>query len=368
MRNRLLVLVILGLSAACSSADRQAEAVGAEAPALSTAGASEGAIPYPADPAERRLGNMMRLTHGGSNSEAYFSADATELIFQATRPGDSDCDQIYTIGLDGRNLRKVSTGEGRTTCGYFFPGRDRIIYSSTHHVDAQCPTPPDRSQGYVWGLFPYDVFSARPDGSDLRNLTNHDGYDAEATISPDGSRIVFTSLRDNDLNIFVMDADGGNLRQLTDEIGYDGGAFFSADGSRIVYRAHHPTDPNEIREYQELLGRQLIRPERVEIFVMDADGSNKRQITSNGAANFAPFFHPDGRRIIFSSNLHNPAGRGFSLYLVDTETREIERVTHTEGFDSFPMFSPDGSKLVFASDRGARDRTEFNLFVAEWVD
>jgi len=309
---------------------------------------------------------MRRLTHGGSNSEAYFSADATRLIFQATRPGESECDQIYTIDLDGRNLRKVSTGEGRTTCGYFFPAGDRIIYSSTHHVDRACPVPPDRSRGYVWPLLPYDVFSARPDGSDLRRLTNNDAYDAEATISPDGRRIVFTSLRDGDVNIFVMNADGSDVRQLTDEVGYDGGAFFSADGSRIVYRAHHPKDPADVAEYRGLLEQGLVRPDRVELFVMDSDGSNRRQVTSNGAANFAPFFHPDGRRIIFSSNLHDPGGRSFNLYLLDLATGEVERITHGTGFDSFPMFSPDGSKLVFASDRGATERGEFNLFVAEW--
>jgi len=364
MKSGSLFAGLVLLAVACGSPDAETRTM--EVEAVTSAG--EGAMAYPAEAGESRLGGMVRLTHGGSNSEAYFSGDARQIIFQATREGESDCDQIFTMDVDGRNVRKISTGEGRTTCGYFFPGGERIIYSSTHHVDAACPAPPDRSRGYVWGLLPYDVFSARPDGSDLRRLTQNDGYDAEATVSPDGRQIVFTSLRDGDLNIFVMDPDGGNVRQLTDEVGYDGGPFFSADGTKIVYRAHHPTDPAEIAEYRALLAEGLIRPERVELFVMDADGSNKVQLTANGAANFAPFFHPDGRRIIFSSNMHNPGGRGFSLYLVDIETREIERVTHTEGFDSFPMFSPDGTQLLFSSDRGAAERGEFNLFLADWID
>ncbi len=328
----------------------------------------EGAVPYAASPEETHLRGMLRLTHGGSNSEAYFSGDGGELIFQATRAGESDCDQIYMMNVDGTEVRRVSTGQGRTTCGYFFAGTDRILYSSTHEVDPVCPAPPDRSRGYVWPLLAYDIYTARRDGSDLRRITDNPAYDAEATVSPDGRQIVFTSLRDGDLNIFVMDSDGGSVRQLTDEPGYDGGAFFSADGSKIVYRAHHPTEPTELAEYRALLEEGLVRPDRVELFVMNADGSDRRQITSNGRANFAPFFHPDGRRIIFSSNMHDPQGRSFNLYMVDIESGEVERITHSAGFDSFPMFNRDGTKLVFASDRGAAGPAEFNLFIADWVD
>jgi Tol biopolymer transport system component len=333
-----------------------------------TSAAQGGAVPYPADSAETRLATLRRLTHGGSNSEAYFSNDASEIVFQATRAGESACDQIYVMDVDGRNVRRVSTGLGRTTCGYFVPGSERVIYASTHGVDPACPPPPDRSRGYVWPLLSYDLYSTERDGSDLRQLTDNPGYDAEATISTDGRQVVFTSLRDGDVNLFVMDIDGSNVRQLTDEVGYDGGAFFSADGTRIVYRAQHPTTPEDIAAYRELLEQGLVRPDRIELFVMNADGSDRRQVTSNGAANFAPFFHPDGQRIIFSSNVHDPQGRSFNLYLLDLATGEIERVTHGTGFDSFPMFSPDGQRLVFASDRGASGPGEFNIFVADWVE
>ena len=318
---------------------------------------------------DARIQNLTQLTSGGTNAEAYFSADGQRLIYQATRPGESQCDQIYTMNLDGSDKRLASTGEGRTTCGYFFPSGDKIVYSSTHHLAPECPTPPDRSRGYVWGLFPYDVFIANADGSGVRNLTNNPAYDAEATISTDGSKILFTSTRDDDIDIYVMDADGSNVKRLTDEPGYDGGAFFSADGTKIVYRAHHPTDPDELAEFRALLADGLVRPSRVEIFVMDADGSNKRQLTDNGAANFAPFFHPDSERIIFSSNMHDPRGRSFNLYMIDVDGSNLQRLTHHDGFDSFPMFSPDGTKLVFGDDRNARaERYEINVFIADWVE
>src|SRR5690606_23142969 len=194
---------------------------------------------------EPRLRNLRQLTHAGENAEAYFSADGTRLIFQATREDIAPCDQIFTMDLEGRNVQRVSTGEGRTTCAFFFPSGDRIVYSSTHHVDPACPPPPDMSRGYVWGLYAFDIFTANPDGSGLVQLTDHPGYDAEATISPDGSRIVFTSVRDGDLEIYVMNADGTDVRRLTHEPGYDGGAFFSADGSQIVYRARHPESDGE---------------------------------------------------------------------------------------------------------------------------
>lgn len=318
-------------------------------------------------PEETHLANMMRLTNGGSNSEAYFSADDQKIIFQSTRD-EGQCDQIYTMNVDGSDVQMVSTGNGRTTCGFYFPSGDQILFSSTHHVQEECPAPVDRSRGYVWPLLPYDVFVGNPDGSDLRQITDNEGYDAEATISPDGSTIVFTSLRDGDVDLYLMDADGGNVRQLTDVVGYDGGAFFSADGSKIVFRAHHPTDPAEIQAYQDLLAENIIQPDQVELFVIDPDGSNMQQLTDNGAANFAPYWHPNGRQIIYSSNVDDPTGRSFSLYLYDMDTGQSERVTHSSGFDSFPMFNSDGTKLIWASDRGAASRGEFNIFIADWIE
>jgi TolB protein len=325
-----------------------------------------GAMAYAAEPDEPRLRNLRMLTNGGENAEAYFSANGRQLIFQATRAGVSSCDQIFTMDAEGRNVRLVSTGRGATTCGYWFPTGDRIVYSSTHDHGPECPPPPDMSQGYVWSLHPYDVYTAAPDGSDLRRLTSRAGYDAEATISPDGRTIVFTSDRDGDLDIYVMNADGSNVRRLTNEPGYDGGAFFTADGSKIVYRARHPETPEELADFRRLLARNMIRPSRLDIYIMDADGSGKRRITDNGAANFAPFPHPDGRRLIFSSNMDDPRRRNFDLYLIDIDGTGLERVTTHGDFGGFPMFSPDGARLVFASNRGGAREGDTNVFMADW--
>ncbi|MBW7888282.1 MAG: M28 family peptidase, partial [Bacteroidetes bacterium] len=278
-------------------------------------------------------------------------------------------DQIFTMNVDGTNKKLVSTGKGRTTCAYFFPDGKHIIYASTHDDDDACPPDPDKSKGYVWGVFnAYDIYIANPDGSNLKKLFASKGYDAEATISPDGKQIVFTSSRDGDLEIYTMDADGKNVKRLTREPGYDGGAFFSHDGKKIVYRAHHPVDPKEIEAEKKLLKEELVKPTQMELFIMNADGTGKKQLTHNGAANFAPFFTPDDKRIIFSSNLHNPKGFDFDLFLIDTTGENIEQVTTTPGFDGFPMFSPDGKKLAFVSARNASSRHEFNIFLADWID
>lgn len=319
-------------------------------------------------PEEHHLRNVRQLTFGGENAEAYFSADDRRLIFQS-HVGTDTCDQIETMDLDGNNRQRVSTGRGKTTCAYFFPDGRRILYASTHGAAPECPAPPDYRQGYVWALYSsFDLYTARPDGSGLKRLTTSPGYDAEATIARDGRSIVFTSMRDGDLDLYVMRGNGRRVRRLTHELGYDGGAFFSADGRRIVYRAHHPEDPAEIADYRRLLETGVLRPARFELFVMDADGANKRQITRNGAANFAPFFHPDGERIIFASNVHDPARRNFDLYIVRSDGSGLERITWHAQFDAFPMFSSDGSKLVWASNRNQAAQGETNIFVADWVE
>ena len=319
-------------------------------------------------PNEKHLRNIRQLTFGGENAEAYFSADGKQLIFQSTRDGRG-CDQIYTMNVDGSNVKMISTGEGRTTCSYFFPGKKRVLYSSTHLGDKQCPPKPDFSRGYVWAVYPsFDIFTAKPDGSDLKQLTNTPGYDAETTISLDGKKLVFTSMRDGDLDIYSMDANGKNVRRLTNELGYDGGPFWSYDGKQIVYRAHHPKTGVDKADYINLLRSNLIRPTVLEIWVMNADGSNKRQVTSNGKANFGPYFFPDGKRIIFSSNMEDPGGRNFDLYKINTDGTGLERLTFNETFDGFPMFSPDGKKLVFASNRNATSQGETNVFIADWVE
>lgn len=331
------------------------------------AGSESPAIEHELSEGERFFANLRQLTFGGQNAEAYFSPDGRQLIFQR-QEGDSTCDQQYVIDVDGRHLRRVSSGLGRTTCGYFFAGGSRILYSSTFHVDDQCPPPPDLSRGYVWGLHDFDIYQANADGSGIAPLLRSPRYDAEATLSPDGQRVVFTSLRDGDLDIYVMNVDGTAVTRLTNTLGYDGGPFFSPDGSRIVYRSWHPQTDEEIADYRALLAQNLVRPSRMEVWVMNADGTDQRQVTNLGGANFAPFFHPDGRRIIFASNHRDPRSRNFDLYLVNLDGSGLTQVTTHGDFDGFPMFSPDGRQLVFASNRHGRVTGETNLFIADWVE
>ncbi len=317
--------------------------------------------------AEPRLRNLRQLTFGGENAEAYFSSDGQRLIFQATRDG-GQCDQIFVMGTDGSGITRVSSGKGRTTCAYFLKDGQQFVYASTHLGSESCPPRPDFSRGYVWAVYPdYDIFLS-DFNQGLTRLTDTAGYDAEATLSPDGEKIVFTSMRDGDLELYSMNTDGSGVQRLTHTLGYDGGAFYSPDSQKIVYRASHPTDEAAKTKYRDLLSRNLIEPSQLDIFVMNADGTDRVQVTRNGAANFCPFFHPDGRRIIFASNLGDPRGRNFDLYLIDIDGTNLEQVTFDETFDGFPMFSPDGKQLVFASNRHGKVRGETNVFIADWVE
>jgi Tol biopolymer transport system component len=345
------------LIAACSKPDQK--------PAADSPASSNPAADSIIRSESNHLTNITRLTNGGENAEAYFSHDGQRLIFQSTRDGRT-CDQQYTMKVDGTDLHRVSNGQGKTTCGYYLDGDKRILFASTHATDTTCPPRPDPSKGYVWGLDPFDIYVANADGSGIRALTKYGVYTAEGTLSPDGKRIVFTSLKDGDLDIYTMNVDGTGMKKLTNTPGYDGGPFFSPDGKQIVYRANHPTD-TALTNYQALLRQHLVRPNRMEIWVMNADGSHQRQVTNLGGANFAPFFTNDGKRIIFSSNYRNPHSRNFDLFLVNTDGSGLEQVTADGEFDGFPMFSPDGSKLVWASNRG-NDSTSHstNLFIATW--
>lgn len=317
---------------------------------------------------EKYLRNIKMLTDSGENAEAYFSFDDSKLIYQ-TSYADMECDQIYIMNVDGSDKTRVSTGKGRTTCAYFYPGNDKILYASTHHYDDGCLTPPDRSKGYVWKLYDeFDIFMADADGSNIVQLTNSSKYDAEATISPKGDKIVFTSTRDGDPELYVMNLDGSNQTRLTYEKGYDGGAFFSPDGNKIVFRASRPKTEDELKDYNELVKENLLRPTKFEIFVMDADGSNMKQVTHLGKASFAPFFHPGGERIIFSSNYGATSPRDFNLFIINIDGTGLEQITFSGTFDGFPMFSNDGKQLVFASNRFNKKDGDTNVFIADWVE
>ena len=319
---------------------------------------------------ERHLKNIKQLTFGGENAEAYFSFDGKQLIFQSKRDA-RPCDQIYSMNIDGSNVHMISNGEGRTTCSYFFKGGKRVLYASTFGGKKECPPPADYTKGYVWAIYPdYEIYTADPDGKNIKNLTNSPGYDAEATISPNGKKIVFTSERDGDLELYSMDIDGKNVKRLTNEPGYDGGAFFSPDNKMIVYRGSHPADPALVQRDKEFLKQHMIVPITFELWTMNADGSNKHQVTKLGAASFAPFFTPDGKHIIFCTNYFatDKQKRNFDLALVNLDGTGLERVTYNESFDGFPMFSPDGKKLVFASNRNDAKEGDTNVFIADWVN
>jgi len=374
-----LVIVVLALAASLWALVFR----GRDTESPETAPQSAAALMFPG---ERHLANVRQVTFGGQNAEAYFSADDKHLIFQhqgqfydsqthAPAGADVACDQMYTIALEptgGRPAtpKMVSNGRGRTTCGYFLPPGEGVLYSSTFAGSPECPPPADYSQGYVWPIYnTYAIYAARADGSDLRPLSNAPGYNAEATVSRDGRHIVFTSTRNGDLDIYTMDADGSNVRQLTHELGYDGGPFWSYDGTKIVYRAEHPQTPAQVKDYKDLLARGLIRPGNLELWVMNADGSGKRQVTNNGAANFAPYWLPDGKRIIFASNAGNAGDpSGFDLYIIREDGTGLERLTTYPSFDAFPMFSSDGKRLVWASNRNGRAPHETNIFIADWVE
>ena len=379
----LLAAVLLATLTACGepsepSGDAKPPAGNAPTPAAGKAPAPEAralvgpAKPRPAEPGERHLTNVRQLTFGGENAEAYWSFAGDRLVFQSTRPPYA-ADQIYLMSPEGGAPTLVSTGLGRTTCAYFLPGDRRILFASTHLWNREPPKPPDRSHGYAWGIFEYDLFTVGVDGKDLRRLTESPGYDAEATVSPKGDRIVFTSSRDGDLDVYSMALDGSDVRRLTDEVGYDGGPVFSPDGTKVVYRGGHPDTEEGRAKFKALLAQGLVRPDRLEIRLMDADGTHRVAVTNNGKANFGPCFTPDGKRILFASNLDDATGRSFDLYLVNLDGTGLERVTtytneKHDDFDGFPMFSADGKRLVWCSNRFNDRPHETNVFVADWVE
>jgi TolB protein len=326
-------------------------------------------------PEETHFQNIRQLTFGGDNAEAYWSYDGKMIVFQRTSVKDGvPCDQIFVgkIPAAGKpfEYKLVSTGKGRTTCAYFTNDNKHIIYASTHEGGDSCPPPVDRAKygnRYIWPVYAsYDIYLADLDGKIRKKLTNTPGYDAEGTLSPDGSKMIFTSTRNGDLDLYVMDLKTGKTKQITTELGYDGGAWFSPDGKKIVWRASRPKTEAEIKEYKELLADGMVAPTRMEVFIANADGSDARQITNLGQANWAPNFMPDGR-IIFCSNHEYKRGFPFNMYTMDADGKNIEKVSRDKGFDAFPMFSPDGRRFIFASNRNNGGTRDTNLFVAEWV-
>lgn len=329
------------------------------------------------DPRETHLANVRQLTFGGQNAEAYFSKDGKKLIFQSER-GDYPCDQQYVMNVDGSSVTRVSPGTGRTTCGWWYNNGKRVLFSSTHGADAQCPPKPDFSHGYVWPVYPtYKIYSAKPDGNDLKVVFPKDlkegeqpGYNAESVVSPDGKKIVFCSDRGGDLDIWIMNIDGSGAHQLTKKLGYEGGPWWSPDGKRIAFRAYYPETDKQKEDYTSLLKQHLIRPTTLDLFVMDADGSNVQQITNdskNNVASFAPSWTRDGKSLVFATNRADPKRRKFEVYKINVDGTGLERITYGDQFDGFPVFSPDGKKFVFASNRHGKVPHETNIFIADWI-
>ncbi len=319
--------------------------------------------------------NVKQFTFKGENAEAYWSFDNKSVVFQSTNPDwDAPCDQIFVFDVESGALttkpKMVSTGLGRTTCSYFMPGNKTIVYASTHKASKECPPLPDRKDGrYVWPIYDtYDIFIADLNGKIIRQLTKRKGYDAEATVSPKGDLIVFTSDRSGDLELYTMDLKGKNVKQITYGLGYDGGAFFSPDGSKLVFRASRPKTDAEIQEYKELLAQGLVAPTNMEIYTCNVDGSDLRQVTNLGKANWAPFYHPSGKKILFSSNHHSPRGFNFNLFMINEDGTGLKQISYDGVFDAFPMFSFDGKKIIFSSNRNNGGTKETNVFIADWVE
>ena len=378
----LLAVLLLGSSCASSVEDAATRGDSTRARAIT---ASDSDLPFPGarladeliDPGERHFAHLWMLTQEGENAEAYWNSAGDGLVFQrrASALGIA-CDRIFVLQTGAREPLQVSNGQGVTTCGYFLPGDRSVLFASTHADQRECPPPIDpaeyRRLGYFWRVFPeYELWRSDLETGELVRLTDSPGYDAEATVSPRGHRIVFTSSRSGDLELWTCDLEGKDLRQVTDSPGYDGGAFFSHDGTKLVFRSQvfDPAKPAEDRAFHaELLKQWKVNPKRMELQLANADGSGRRAIRELGGANFAPYFFPDDRRVIFSSNHHDPAEtkREFDLFAIGVDGEGLERITTAQGFDSFPMFSPDGRYLVFASNRGARVQGDTNLFLAEW--
>ncbi|MCA0381436.1 MAG: hypothetical protein LCH58_04695 [Bacteroidetes bacterium] len=326
---------------------------------------------------EKNLRNIQQLTFGGDNAEAYFSFDDQWIIFQKTNPKEGiTCDQMFIgkVPAPGEKFtyKMVSTGKGRTTCGAFTKDGKHVIYASTHLGSSECPPVPDRSKygnKYIWPLYDsYDIFMADYNGKIVKQLTNAKGYDAEATISPDGKKMVYTSTKSGDLELWIMDLKTGKEKQVTNMLGYDGGAWFSPDGKKLIWRASRPTAAADIKEYKDLLAQNLVAPTNMEVWIANADGSNPKKVTAYGQANWAPTYMPDSKRILFASNHEYKRGFPFNLYMINEDGSNLTKVSRDQGFDAFPMFSYSGKKILFCSNRNNGGTRDTNVFLADWVE
>lgn len=366
-------LLLISLIVSCKQ-DKKAEepATQPEAESVAELGQAADSLIYPE---EKNFKSLRQVTFGGDNAEAYWSFDDKQLVFQSNAKNwGVNCDQMFLMNFEetfeDNQPPMISTGKGRTTCAYFLPDNQHFVYGSTHLVDDECPPVPLRENGkYVWPVYDsFDIFVADLEGNITGQLTDTPGYDAEATVSPKGDKIVFTSMRSGDLELYTMNIDGSDVKQITDELGYDGGAFFSPDGTQLIFRSSRPKTEEEIREYKDLLARGLVQPTEMELYICNADGSDLRQLTNLGNANWSPFFHPSGDKILFSSNFEAERGFPFNLYMIDTDGKNLTRITHSETFDAFPVFSNDGKYLVFSSNRNNGGTRDTNLFIAEWQE
>lgn len=318
------------------------------------------------NPDETHLSNVRQMTFGGQNAEAYWSTDGRQIAYQARQPGYPD-EQVFVMKADGSGKKLISTGKGRCTCSYFTPDQKWVYFSSTHERNEGAQKPVDMSKGYVWMVNPdFALYRKNVASGQMEPILKRDGYVAETTIAPNGKYMTFTGSFDGDLDIYRADLDGKNIKRLTNEEGYDGGPFVSWDSKKIVFRRDLLENDKEREDYRTLFKENLVRPSKLEIWIMDADGGNKKQVTNLGCASFAPFVHPDGKRIIFASNYGDPKGREFDLWMINVDGTGLTRVTKTPDFDGFPMFSRDGKKLLWASNRLGHVRGETNIFTADW--
>ncbi|MAP55313.1 MAG: hypothetical protein CL605_10455 [Altibacter sp.] len=371
MKNSLLIAGLVLLISCKNTSEKETETPSAET-TTETNVATQDTLIYPE---EVHFKSIRQVTFGGDNAEAYWSFDDSQLVFQSNyEQWGVACDQMFlmdaTATFKDKKPPMISTGKGRTTCAYFMPDNKHIVYASTHLADENCPEVPLRKNGkYVWPVYDsFDIFVADLEGNITEQLTNEPGYDAEATVSPKGDKIVFTSTRSGDLELYTMNLDGSDVKQITNELGYDGGAFFSPDGTKLIFRSSRPKTEAAIKEYKDMLAQGLVQPTEMELYICNADGTGLRQLTNLGNANWSPFFHPSGEKVLFSSNFEAERGFPFNLYMIDLDGKNLKRVTHGETFDAFPVFSNDGKYLVFSSNRNNGGTRDTNLFIAEWQD